>query len=34
MRAVELITPGNTLALIIGAIILVVVYTAIFRKRK
>jgi len=34
MHAVELVTPGNLLALIIGCIIFVVAYWAIFRKDK
>lgn len=34
MHAIELVTPGNLLALIIGGIILVIVYWAIFRNEK
>lgn len=34
MHAIELVTPGNLLALIIGAIIFVVVYWLIFREDK
>jgi len=34
MHAIELVTPGNLLALIIGGIIFVIIYWAIFKKRK
>ena len=34
MHAIELVTPGNLLSLIIGGIILVIAFWAIFRNEK